>query len=107
MAHYDDLRGELCLSPEEERLDLLRNRHEVYDDDGIQWDSFGQRSGYVNLVCSCSEHWIKVRFRWDGSAVGGVEIVDGPTCGLDYDDLAEWVESQIESAWEAWTGADR
>ena len=103
MMHYDDLRGELVPvghygGPEDE---LIPSLHAVVDEFPAELHGQLQVTGEKDVACSCGvsgEGFITIRFRYEG---GTVEITDGPTCGLDLEELARDIEAEIEAAGEA------
>lgn len=76
-------------------------RHEVMEDDGIEWTNrYTQREGIITIVCAC-ETECDVQFTWDGTSNDdSVKVVHGHPC-LDDEDLAEHILFQIEKMWEA------
>lgn len=74
----------------------VRHPNELADYDGPEWEGYSHKRGTFDIVCAChpDNDWIRVRFHMEGSTV----VIDhGPTCGLDYDWLAEHIDDIANS----------
>ena len=69
-------------------------RHEIADDEHAEWLGYNWRRGQKLICCACSDYWVTIQF--DVDAKGRVTITSGPTCGLDYDQLTEIIEAELE-----------